>query len=110
VIRDSDLKREAPWPGLELVRSENRNQTISKKCCYGANKVPISVRAARGRRQFQIPQALLGGVRVQRDERPLTSFTDKKSNRSAEADPALFMGNGEYAYERDKEPPSQSEW
>jgi hypothetical protein len=60
---------------------EKRNETISEKCCYGANKVPNSVRAARSRRQFQIPQALLGGIGVKRDERPLTSLPDEKGNR-----------------------------
>jgi hypothetical protein len=107
VIRDSDLKREAPRPGLELLRLENRNQTISKKCCFGANKVPISVRAARSRRQFQILQAFPGDIGIKGDERPCIPLPDEKGNRSAEADPALFIGNGEYAYDRDKEPPSQ---
>jgi hypothetical protein len=89
---------------------EKRNETISEKCCYGANNVPNSVRAARGRRQFQFPQTLLGGIGVQGDKRPCIPLPDEKGNRSAEADPALFMGKGEYAYERDKEPPSPCEW
>ena len=87
---------------------EKRNETISEKCCYGANNVPNSVRAARSRRQFQLPEALLGGIGVQGDERPLTSLPDEKGNRSAEADPAPFMGKGEYAYERTKSRPPKA--
>jgi hypothetical protein len=61
----------------------------------------LHVSAAHGRRKFQLPQALLGGIGVEGDERPGIPLPDKKSNRRAEADPTLFMGKGEYPYERD---------
>lgn len=55
----------------------------------------------------QVPQALLGGIRVQGDEKPCAPLFDKKGYRGAVANSTIFMGNGEYAHERDEEPPSQ---
>ena len=63
-----------------------------------------------GRKQFQVSQALLGGFGVQRHEKPFFPLSDKKRDRSTEAEPAPFLGNGQYANDRDKEPPPACDW
>jgi hypothetical protein len=83
---------------------KSKHNPVSE-CWYGAHKIPTSVRAARGRKQFQFCQALLGGIGVQGDEKPFSSLADKKGNRNTEAESAPFPGNGKDAYERDEEPP-----
>jgi len=75
------------------------------------NEIPASVRAASpGRKQFQFSQTLLGCIGVQGDEKPVSPLIDKKGNRNTVAEPAPLQGNGEYAYKRDKEPPSACNW
>jgi hypothetical protein len=75
------------------------------------NKIPTSFRAAsHGRKQFQFSQAFLGGIGIQGYEKPVSTLVDKKGNRNTEAEPTPFLGNGEYAYKRDKEPPSACDW
>jgi hypothetical protein len=70
-------------------------------------ELSTSVRAAsHGRKLFQFFQALLGCIRVQGDEKPFSTLFDQKGNRNTEAKTAPFLRSGEYAYNRDKEPPS----